>query len=530
MPGRIHYRQPFLRLLVAVLATIGTVAAVMADGGKPRGIVVAVTVEPPALFSPTGGGTAYFLINTKILERLVRQQSAADFGPELAESWSVRDGGKAFAFKLRQTTWHDHQSFTSADVKFTIEQVMKPNSSDPLIKSIVGIDTPSDDTAIIRFAQPRPEYLVLASLASPNVPILPRHLYEGTRFADNPANGAPVGTGPFMFGEWVRGSHVTLRRNPSYWDAGRPTLAYLTFRFLRDSNARAAALEAGEVQLAVNNPFPAAEIRRLAKVKSLDVNIKGFETVGFQALVEMNTRNAILAKTQVRQAIAHAIDRKFVANVVFALRAEPATGPLPHTSKFYTADVSAYAFDPKLSAKMLDEAGFPARAKGHRFALRLVVSPTLEENRLAGQYVKQALGDVGINVGIETPDAGEYGRQIYCNHDFDLTIGNSVSGADPLLANAKWYSTEGTKKCAFFANAHGLTSPEMDRLLDAAGTQTVPAKRAELLDDFQRLAMQQLPILPLVDVQSTNVSQKNVVNVGDTSQWLYDSWKDLAIQ
>lgn len=105
-----------------------------------------------------------------------------------------------------------------------------------------------------------------------------------------------------------------------------------------------------------------------------------------------------------------------------------------------------------------------------------------------------------------------------------------MSGADPLLANAKWYSTEGTEKCPFFANAHGLTSPEMYKLLDAAGTQTDPAKRAELLDDFQRLAMQQLPILPLVDVQSTNVSQKNVENVGETSQWLYDLWKGLAIQ
>src|SRR5262249_6258352 len=147
----------------------------------------------------------------------------------------------------------------------------------------------------------------------------------------------------------------------------------------------------------------------------------------WQMLMEINIRNPILSKPLVREAIAHAIDKTFIATTVYSGFAEPATGPLPKSlTKFYTGDVPIYKFDPKLSQKLLDEAGYPEK-NGKRFAVRLTILPTFAENQRAGQYVQQALGDVGIEAVIDTPDMAGFVQKVYCNNDFDLTIGNAVS-------------------------------------------------------------------------------------------------------
>jgi peptide/nickel transport system substrate-binding protein len=498
---------------------------------KNGSIVVAVQGEPRALFLPRGGGHDLIVINSKILEKIVRQVNADKFVPELAESWSMSPDGKALTLKLRDTTWHDGKPFTSADIKFTFEEMFRNNSSDPLLQSVASVDTPNPRTAILRFPAPRPEYLVLASLAGPNAQIVAKHVYEGTDFSKNPANRTPIGTGPFKFSKWVAGEYVELVRNENYWDKGLPNLKSITFRYLRDPAARAAAVEAGDVQLAVNSPFPAAELRRIGTKKGLVVDTKGFDTMKWQMLAELNTNNPVLANVEVRKAIAHAIDKKFISDVVYSGFAEPATGPLPKSiTKFYTADVPAYQFDPKLAAKLLDQAGYKVKPDGKRFTLNLVVSPFFAENRQAGQYLRQALGDVGIGVNIATPDMGTFVQQIYCNRDFDMTVSNSASGADPLIANAKWYSTTGTKKCTGFANAHGVTSKEMDGIFEKATSETNVQKRRALLEDFQRLAMQQLPIISFVDIKMANVATTKVHNHSYTTQWMYDSWKELWVE
>src|SRR5690606_33330536 len=95
----------------------------------------------------------------------------------------------------------------------------------------------------------RPAPFLIKALASSESPIVPKHLYEGTKVPENEWNLKPVGTGPFRFKEWVRGSHVIFERNPNYWDPGKPYLDQIIFRFIGDPAAAVAALETGEVHL-----------------------------------------------------------------------------------------------------------------------------------------------------------------------------------------------------------------------------------------------------------------------------------------
>ena len=520
---------------VALLATsacamvFGTAPGALAAGPKQGGTLVAVwQLEPHTLYSARGGGSSPLIVNTKILEKLVRQVSIDKFEPELAESWDISADFKTYTFKLRKTNWHDGKPFTSADVQFGLKDVLAKLSSNALLRAITKVETPDDRTAVVHFSRPAPEYLALASLAASQSSIIPKHIYAGTNLAKNPANNAPIGTGPFKLKEWARGSHVELVRNENYWQKGAPYLDRLIIRYIRDPGARAAAMEGGEVLLAVSNPFPAPEIKRLAARSELISDNKGYETAKWQMVMEMNVRNPILAKKDVRRAIAHALDKNFIVNTIFYGTGNASTGPVPKDqTRFYSPVPASYPYDPGKARQLLDKAGYPVKADGKRFTLKLVASPWFTENRRTGQYLKQVLEDIEIGIKLETPDRGGTIRQIYCNYDFDITVSNSVAMADPLIATTHWYTTNGIRKCAAFRNASGYSNTALDKVVNQAAVETDPAKRKALLARFQQIAMEDVPILHLVDIGMSNVVNTKVKNYSFTTQWMYDSWKDL---
>ncbi len=527
-----------MSLSAAILLLLGAaqlaVAAPEEAGPVQRGgTVVAVwQLEPHTLYAPGGGGSSPLIVNTKILEKLVRQLDPSTIGPELARSWQFSEDGRAVHLALQEDArWHDGTPFTSADVEFTIMRVMRRFGSSRMMKSLVDVDTPDPHTAVVRFSEPVAESMALAIFATSQSSILPKHIYAGTDLYKNPANNAPIGTGPFRFVEWDRGSHVELVRNEDYWDRGKPYLDRLIIRYIRDPGARAAAMEAGEVQLAVSNPFPPPEVRRIGNLPGFVVDTGGYETAKWQMVLEMNVRDGILAKREVRRAIAHAIDKRFIAETIYYGFARPSVGPVPiDQTRFHLAGLEDYTYDPGAAVDLLDAAGYPVRRDGTRFRLRLVVTPWFTENIKTGHYLRQVLGDVGIEIELITPDRAGAIRRIYSDYDFDLSISNAVHSGDPLITTTFWYTTSGIVKGAAFRNASGFSHLELDLVVDQAAVETDETKRVELIHEFQRLAMGDVPILHLVDIDMANVASTRLHNYSYTSQWMYDSWKDLWIE
>ena len=148
-----------------------------------------------------------------------------------------------------KTNWHEGTPFTSKDVKFTLENISAKYGAKfrAPASHIKQITTPDDATAVI---EPSGAFgPVLFSLSSyANAAILPAHVFEGTDVLTNPATlSKPIGTGPFMMKEWVRGQTITLERNPHYWRKGLPYLDQIVFRMIPDTSARVLALKEGEV-------------------------------------------------------------------------------------------------------------------------------------------------------------------------------------------------------------------------------------------------------------------------------------------
>ena len=434
-------------------------------------------------------------------------------------------------FSLREgVNWHDGKPFTSADVAFSAMEVWKPlqNIGRGVFANLEAVETPDEHTAVFRFSKPTPLQLIANALPVVSS-VLPKHLYEGTDIAANPVNAALVGTGPFMWGEYRPGEYYLLKKNPSYWNAEQPLLDEIVFRVLPDRAAAASSLEAGEIQLAAFSAVPLVDLDRIGQVPGLEVVTKGYEALTYQLIVEINHRNEYLKNPKVRQAIAHAIDKKFVLDTIFLGYAAEATGPVPKNAPaFYTDDVTTYDFDVEKAKALLDEAGFPAGADGVRFKLNLLPAPYFNETRQFGDYLRQALAAIGIDATIVANDSAGHQKAVYTDHAFDLAIAPTVFRGDPAISTTILVRS-GIPDGVPFSNQGGYANPELDEVIDEALVTLDPAKRVELYKEFQRLVTEDLPLINVADWSFTSVASDKVENIATNPRWAVSNWADTGL-
>tara|TARA_R110002020_G_scaffold36894_69_gene111179 strand:+ start:912 stop:2519 length:1608 start_codon:yes stop_codon:yes gene_type:complete len=527
-------RRTLLKTTTAIAATMAlprlTFAADAPTGGR---LVVAADSEPRNLNPAMVASNGVYFISSKVVEPLA-EASFDDGGlsPRLATSWEGSEDGSTVTFKLREgVTWHDGKPFTSADVAFSAMEVWKPlqNIGRSVLANLERVETPDDTTAIFHFSKPMPLQLMRNALPVVTA-VLPRHVYEGTDISANPANTSPIGTGPFTFAEYKPGEYYRLARNETYWGDGEPKLDEIIFRILPDRAGAASALEAGEVQLAAFSQVPLAELDRISKVPGLEVVTKGYEDLTYQLIVEINHRNEVLSNLKVRQAIAHAIDKAFVVDTVFLGYATAATGPVPHNSKeFYDADVPDYAFDVAKANALLEEAGYPRKDGGTRFSLRLLPAPFFSETRNFGQYLRQALAAVGIDVEIVNNDAPAHLTAVYKDHAFDLAVGAAVFRGDPAISTTNLVKS-GLPDGVFFSNQGGYANPEIDALIDEALVTVDAEKRTKLYDQFQALVVEDLPLINVAEWSFTSVASTDLVNVANNPRWVVSNWANTGLK
>ncbi|MEM5315993.1 ABC transporter substrate-binding protein [Paraburkholderia sp. JHI869] len=470
-------------------------------------------LEPQALFVPGGGGSSPLQTSTKILERLLRLDSTLAFQPLLATGVSASPDFLTYTIKLRPNVrWHDGQPFTADDVVFNVLEYWKPISAGIALKTLQSAKAIDPLTVELRFARPVPDFFLKSVLAGQYQVLLPKHRYAGREILTNPLNNAPVGTGPWKYGEWVRGSHVEYRRNEQYWGAGQPYLDKLVVSWWSDSASRSAALETGELGLAYSNPVPVRDIDRLVKTGKVVLDTKGYEDSAWTVTVEFNQRRANVQRREVRQALLHAIDRKLIVDTIYFGRGRPAVSPIFHSNPlFFTDDVPHYPFDPKRAGALLDAAGLPNR-DGGRFTVNLLAAAWFEENAKLGQYLKQAFVDIGVKVKLDSVDRATALKRIYTDYDYDIAISNFTAPLEPVPVVTQYFTTDGIVKGAAFRNATGYSNPVMDALVDKLSTETNPDKRKQLAHDFAHLASTDVPIVPLVEMQSFTLARANLRN------------------
>ncbi|RWK41024.1 ABC transporter substrate-binding protein [Mesorhizobium sp.] len=519
-----------LLLASTALPTIGW-AQTPKKGGR---LVVAADSEPRNLNPAIVASNGVFFISSKIVEPLAEASFEGKDGldPRLATSWEGAADGLSVTFTLREgVKWHDGKPFTSADVAFSALQIWKPlqNLGRTVFKDLEAVDTPDELTAVFKFARPTPFQLVRNALPV-LTSVVPKHIYETGKVEENPANNAPVGTGPFKFAEHKPGQYYRLERNGNYWGKDQPYLDEIIYQVLPDRTSAASSLEAEEIQLAAFSAVPLADLDRISKVPGLKVITKGYEALTYQLVVEINHRRKELADLKVRQAIAHAIDKDFVVKTVFLGYATTATGPVPKNDpQFYTADVPNYAFDVAKANALLDEAGYSRGDDGKRFSLKLLPAPYFNETKQFGDYLRQALAAIGIDAQLVNNDSAAHIKAVYTDHAFDLAVGPPVFRGDPAISTTILVQS-GIPDGVPFSNQGGYKNDELDALIAKASETLDPAARTELYREFQKKVAADLPLINVAEWSFISVARDNVANVANNPRWAVSNWADTWLE
>ncbi|MEX3824386.1 ABC transporter substrate-binding protein, partial [Paraburkholderia sp. BR14262] len=350
----------------------------------------------------------------------------------------------------------------------------------------------------------------IRAFSASETPILPKHLSEGKDVLANPANNAPIGTGPFRFVKWVRGSYIEYARNDDYWTAGKPYLDRIIVKIIADPAARAVAFEDGSVDLGGDTPVPLADLDRLKANPKLGIETRGYEFQAGVARIEFNLDNPVLKSLKVRQAIASAIDREVIRRVIYYGYATPTASPLMPSNPYYDAAPAPYPFDIARANRLLDEAGYPRKADGTRFALTLDPLPIGDLPARTGEYIKSALARVGIAVAIRNQDLAAYLKRVYTDRQFDFTVNGMSNLFDPVVGVARLYTTDNFRRGVPFTNGSHYSNPQVDGLLAQAARESDETKRKQQFVQIQRILEHDLPDLNLVSPQWVTLASKRV--------------------
>ncbi|MDQ2188029.1 ABC transporter substrate-binding protein [Alcaligenaceae bacterium A4P071] len=504
-------------------------AAPAASTAKSGGTLNWLVTPEPASIAPlltTAGPNAD--IGPKIVEGLLTYDFDLNPKPQLATAWTVSPDGLQYRFTLREgVKWHDGRDFTSADVAFSIQTLkqLHPRGRSTFA-NVTDVQTPDRYTAIIVLSKPAPALLI--ALAGSESPIVPKHLLEGKEIATSSYHSAPVGTGPFVFKEFVRGSHITLERNPHYWDKPKPYLDKIVVRFIPDAVARAAALETGAADLG-GNAIPLSDAKRFTELPNVRVDTTNWPYASNHQQLIFNLDTPVLKDRAVRLAISQAIDVNALNKVVWFGYGQVSAAAIGQGNKrFHNADIKYFPIDIKQANASLDAAGLKRGTDGTRFKVRLLINPF--QDRRAAEFVRQGLSRIGIDGVIENYDFATYVNKVYTERAFDITLDALANVFDPTAGVQRVFWSKNFKVGLPFSNAAHYSNPEVDRLLEAAAIEVDPDKRRELFLTFQKVVHDDIPSIEFGANPTLTVVNNKVRDYATSGEGIRGGFADLYFQ
>jgi peptide/nickel transport system substrate-binding protein len=415
---------------LVALAGLG-LALALVGAAAPASLMVQVTTEPPGLdLTATSASATAAVVHYNIQECLVKVDRHGKIVPWLAERWQAADGRTYTFFLKRGVKFHNGRELKADDVKFALERARNPETNHPHREHYANIDeiTVRDDTTLtFTLKQPNPNFLL--SLARQGSVIYPREAVETLK-------SAPVGTGPYVLAEWVRGDRIVLRRNPDYHVPGLPRLERVTLRFIPDPNAALAALKAGDIDASLFGlgPEHVTDLRRDARFAV----IVGDTTN--DVVMAMNNSRKPYTDARVRRAITHAIDKREVLEGAMFGMGKILGSNVDPLNPYFIDVAAAVPYDPARAKKLLAEAGYP-----NGFDAVLKVAPQYYYTVRTGEIIANQLAKVGVRVRIEQIEWGQWLARVYCrlpcvSPEYDLTIiGHAEAWDLGNYANPKYY-------------------------------------------------------------------------------------------
>jgi peptide/nickel transport system substrate-binding protein len=426
--------------------------------------------------------------------------------PDLANEWEVSDDNLTFTFYLRDdVTWHDGEPFTAADVKFTYDTILDTDVNSPRRSDLADILTPEQieviDDYTIRMTLSQIDASFLVTKCSYG--IIPEHILGGLTAQEfNTAEFntlSPIGTGPFMFREWVKDDHVALVKYPGYF-GDEPNIDFWYYKIVEDQTVEYAQLQTGEVDYA---SVTAALWEDALKQESLDC--KAYPQFGFLFYIYQldPEKSPLFLDVRTRKALLLGLDRQAMVDSIAYGLADVAHSTIPPISWAHNPDNDPrYGYDVEAAKALLEEAGWQDKdgdgireaygvtgvEDGTPFSFEIHTNAGNNERESAMVVMQQYWKEIGVDAKATAIEWNALLAELTETYEFEMIVVGFSWDPDP-DQKTMWH----TDSYGGGFNMNKYSNPEVDKVLDAALLTVDQEERKEYYYEMQRLLAEDVP-------------------------------------
>jgi len=435
-------------------------------GGPPAygdALITGSIGEPNTLIPLLASDSASHEVAGMVYNGLVRYDKNLKLEGDLARSWEVSPDGLTITFHLRPgVKWHDGKDFTSRDVLYTYRVTVDPKTPTAYSEDFKQVKKAEAlDRYTFRVSYDKP---FAPALASWGIAILPAHLLEGKDITKSPLARSPIGTGPYLFKEWIPGQKLSLEANPAYWE-GRPYLERFVYRIIPDNSTMYMELKAGGIDTMGLSPVQYQRQTNtpefLARFNKYRYPASAYTYLGY------NLRLPLFKDRRVRQAISHAINKEEIIQGVLLGMGQIAHGPYKPGTWAYKPQVADPEYNPAKAQQLLKEAGFTMGPdgilvrNGKPFSFTIMTNQGNDQRMKCAQIIQRRLKRVGIDVKIRVMEWASFLTNFIDKGKFEAVLLGWTVGQDPDIYDV-WHSSKTEPKELNFV---GFKNAEVDRLL-----------------------------------------------------------------
>lgn len=500
-------RRRFLRTSAVVAAAVGGAAAFAACAPATASstvLRVGSTTDIDSLNPFTAFSTQAYDVLQLIYDKLMDYDAKLDVSPSLATGVDTTDGGRTWTYTLREgVTWTDGTAFSADDVVFTFLMVRDNayGTYGAYLTELTDVVKVDDTTVRLTYSTPQtlPPGVVM--------PIVPKHLWEKLAAADLPgfANDAPVGTGPFVFDSWNKGSVVTVVRNDDWWGSA-PAAEKVTWTKFGSDDIVAQALRTGDIDIVAEIPPTIfSGMVGAQDVKTDELESFSFHMIGFNCSAAPGSKgNRLLLDERVRQALSCAVSRAQLVELALAGYGQPGTDLLPPAfGDFHYVPAPDAVLDnnPDKARALLDQGGYTVRgadglresADGAPLRFRILAIADTAVDVKAAQLFVTAAKAIGVDLQLTTTDADSMGATVFNTESPDWDI--MVWGWDSALYDPSYLLGIAITNQIGGNNDTFWSNPRYDELYALQSTTVDRPQRVKLVQEMQAIHYASCPYI-----------------------------------